>query len=46
MTLTSSMLQGSNIVLRQTAVECSDTWSSRSSSRSNHRDEVKFISRQ
>src|SRR6266576_1128584 len=36
------MLQGTNIVLQQTAVDRSDTWSMRSSSRTNHRDDVKF----
>jgi hypothetical protein len=40
----SEMLQGSNIALQETAVEYSDTWSNRSSSRLNHRDDVKFIS--
>jgi GH15 family glucan-1,4-alpha-glucosidase len=41
-----TMLERSNIVLHQTAVEHSDTWSNRSSSRSNHRGDVEFISTQ
>jgi len=44
MTVSSSVLQGSNIVLQRTAVERSGTWSNPSLSRSNHRDDVKFIS--
>ena len=41
-----TLLERSGIVLHETAVEPSDTWSNRSPSRLNHRDDVKFISRQ
>jgi len=46
MTLSLIHAAGSNMVLQHTAVERSDIWSNHSLSRSNHRDDVKFISTQ